>query len=85
MKDCMLSPRQLRAFKSELEREHGRYAEHDLRRESYVRALARLAEGRFGICESCGDAISLDRLSAIPETSYCIACGSRKPTAARFT
>ena len=84
MKHNTLSARHLRAVKSELEREHLRFAEHDARRETYARALGRLIEGRYGICESCGDDIAPDRLLAIPETAYCIACGSRSSAAGLF-
>jgi RNA polymerase-binding transcription factor DksA len=84
MKHNTLSARDLREVRAELEREHRRFAEHDGRRDSYARALARLAEDRYGICESCGDSISVDRLRAIPETAYCITCGSRSTPAARF-
>ena len=37
-------------------------------------ALARLAEGTFGICASCGKAIDPARLRARPVTDLCIAC-----------
>ena len=37
-------------------------------------ALARLAEGTFGICASCGRAIHPARLRARPVTDLCIAC-----------
>ena len=84
MKHNTLSALHLRAVKLELEREHRRFAEHDARRESYARALGRMAEGRYGLCESCGDAIAPDRLLAIPETAYCIACGARSTPAGRF-
>ncbi len=40
-------------------------------------ALERLEQGRFGLCEECGEEISLERLSAIPMASYCIECQSR--------
>jgi RNA polymerase-binding transcription factor DksA len=67
----------LREVRTELEREHHRFGEHDVRRERYARALDRLAEGRYGICEACGDAISPARLLAIPETPHCVACSAR--------
>jgi RNA polymerase-binding transcription factor DksA len=34
-------------------------------------ARQRLAEGRFGVCERCGQAINDDRLRAVPATRYC--------------
>jgi len=40
-------------------------------------ALQAMADGEYGICESCGDDISVKRLLARPVTSLCIACKSR--------
>jgi DnaK suppressor protein len=40
------------------------------------RALEKLDEGTYGVCERCGKPISPDRLDAMPATSYCIACAS---------
>jgi RNA polymerase-binding transcription factor DksA len=37
-------------------------------------ALARLAAGTYGSCESCGDAITAQRLAVTPETRYCDRC-----------
>ena len=37
-------------------------------------ALAKIDEGTFGICEECGEPISLKRLEARPETTLCIRC-----------
>ncbi|MTV36355.1 TraR/DksA family transcriptional regulator [Duganella radicis] len=36
--------------------------------------LRRLEQGRFGVCECCGQAISRDRLMQFPATSWCSAC-----------
>ena len=36
-------------------------------------ALARIAQGTFGICEATGEPISKARLNAIPYTPYCMA------------
>ncbi|MGD9505897.1 MAG: RNA polymerase-binding protein DksA [Syntrophobacteraceae bacterium] len=41
-------------------------------------ALDRLEEGTFGICESCGDDISFERLRARPMTTLCIECKRRQ-------
>lgn len=38
------------------------------------KALGRLEEGTFGICESCGEEISTKRLEARPVTTLCIRC-----------
>jgi DnaK suppressor protein len=40
------------------------------------RALAKLAEGTYGICDSCGAPIPRDRLEARPWTARCVRCAS---------
>ena len=37
-------------------------------------ALQRMDDGTFGLCESCGDEIGIDRLQARPVTTLCIDC-----------
>ena len=37
-------------------------------------ALAKIESGTFGICEECGEPISVKRLEARPETTLCIRC-----------
>lgn len=37
-------------------------------------ALKRIEAGRFGVCESCDEAISEARLKAFPLTTLCIDC-----------
>ena len=37
-------------------------------------ALARIADGSYGICNHCDEEISLKRLNAVPQTAYCIKC-----------
>ena len=37
-------------------------------------ALARIREGNFGECISCGKEINPKRLDAVPWTKYCISC-----------
>lgn len=37
-------------------------------------ALQRIADGRFGMCTRCGEALDLQRLMARPETERCAAC-----------
>ena len=37
-------------------------------------ALARIREGTFGECISCGNEINAKRLEAVPWTRYCIEC-----------
>ncbi len=38
------------------------------------KALERLDGGNFGVCEECGEEISVKRLEARPETTLCIRC-----------
>ena len=42
------------------------------------KALERIEKGTFGICESCGEDISLKRMKARPVTSQCIECKSKE-------
>ncbi len=37
-------------------------------------ALARIADGSYGTCLHCEEDISIKRLNAVPQTSYCITC-----------
>ena len=39
-----------------------------------ARALAKLAEGSYGVCDGCGAPIAPARLRAAPESVLCIAC-----------
>jgi DnaK suppressor protein len=38
------------------------------------KALIKIEEGNFGICEECSEEISMKRLEARPETTLCIRC-----------
>ncbi len=38
------------------------------------RALAKLEEGSYGICDRCGKPIAPERLEAMPAASLCLAC-----------
>jgi len=40
-------------------------------------ALDRMANGTYGICEECGEPISLKRLEVRPVAKYCVACLSK--------
>jgi DnaK suppressor protein len=40
-------------------------------------ALRRMAEGRYGDCERCGEAIPLAQLEITPHARYCASCRSR--------
>ena len=37
-------------------------------------ALARIADGTFGLCEECDEPIAVERLKARPVTTLCIEC-----------
>lgn len=37
-------------------------------------ALQRIEDGVYGVCESCGEAIGVERLKARPVTTLCIDC-----------
>lgn len=40
-------------------------------------ALARLRAGTYGVCASCGDEISAERLEVLPETPLCRHCAAQ--------
>ena len=42
------------------------------------RALARINEGTYGTCESCGEPIGKARLQAFPRATLCVACKQRE-------
>jgi DnaK suppressor protein len=42
--------------------------------EKIERALVKIEEGSFGVCEECAEEISVKRLEARPETTLCIRC-----------
>jgi DnaK suppressor protein len=46
--------------------------------EAVEKALAKLDQGTYGICERCGKPISSARLQAMPATAYCIDCASAR-------
>jgi DnaK suppressor protein len=52
----------------------GRSLETSLERTE--RALAKLDEGTYGTCDSCGAAIPPKRLEALPDSTLCVACAA---------
>ena len=40
-------------------------------------ALAKMDEGTYGICESCGKSIPLARLDALPYVTLCVDCARK--------
>ena len=50
-------------------------AEFDARELTQIeRALVRLKQGTYGLCELCQKRIPIGRLNALPYTTYCIEC-----------
>lgn len=45
--------------------------------EEVARALAKMDNGTYGLCESCGARIDRARLEALPRVRYCLECQSR--------
>jgi len=41
------------------------------------RALIKIEEGTYGVCDSCGDTIVAARLEALPAAALCVACASK--------
>ena len=41
------------------------------------RALERIEGGTYGICESCGAAIPIERLEVLPYSTLCVECAAR--------
>ncbi len=42
-------------------------------------ALKRIESGEYGVCSQCGEAISLARLRAVPESVSCLDCAAANP------
>ena len=42
-------------------------------------AVARLTDGGYGVCESCGETIAAGRLLARPVARTCVACAGPRP------
>jgi DnaK suppressor protein len=49
---------------------------HELQpiKERLTRALSKLEEGTYGVCDNCGEPIAPRRLRAAPESALCIDC-----------
>ena len=43
------------------------------------RAMAKVADGRYSVCERCGGTIPPERLEALPATRWCINCTRTQP------
>jgi DnaK suppressor protein len=40
------------------------------------RALTKLDEGTYGLCDACGEQISSGRLKAMPDAIFCLTCSA---------
>ncbi len=40
-------------------------------------ALARIASGKYGICDNCGQPIAAERMAAVPHATLCIQCQAK--------
>ena len=59
-------------------------------RESFLinkirQSLEDIETGEYGICEDCGEDISIERLKARPVTSFCIHCKTKRESVERLT
>lgn len=43
------------------------------------RALKKIDEGTYGVCDDCGEAISPGRMRALPDGVLCMKCASKAP------
>ncbi len=50
----------------------------ELRLQLVRSALSALAAGEYGVCRECEEAIGYQRLSARPETPFCLPCQSER-------
>ena len=63
------------AFEADSDEVSSQLAQLDSRKLSQTeRALARLQQGKYGICENCERKITLARLNALPYATLCINC-----------
>jgi DnaK suppressor protein len=62
------------------EREHELALTHNTREllTQNERALARIENGTYGTCESCGEPIGKARLQAFPRATLCVTCKQRE-------
>ena len=69
-----LTKSQVRELTAELVRESGRFGPEDPRAHAFANALRRIEHGTYGYCATCGNGIPYERLSVVPETTYCVSC-----------
>jgi DnaK suppressor protein len=73
---CAFNEDSSSAVTAELLERIGGHERHEL--DEIRAAQARLETGCFGVCETCGSAIHLSRLRAVPWTRHCLDCQSQE-------
>jgi DnaK suppressor protein len=68
------------SFQSEMEYIFSRLGRDSYNKNNILRALTKIEKGMYGVCEECGEEIPVNRLRAIPDTSYCLACQTELET-----
>lgn len=70
-----------------VEREQDVSLAHNLRRllEQTEHALMRIADGSYGLCESCGQPIGRPRLEAFPAATTCLPCKALQESRGRVS
>lgn len=48
------------------------------------RAITRIREGRYGLCEACDTRIPMERLKALPYTNLCIHCQQKLERSGKY-
>ena len=51
-----------------------RVSRKGLNKANVLNALRKIEDGSYGYCEACEEEIPVERLKAIPDARYCIAC-----------
>jgi RNA polymerase-binding transcription factor DksA len=74
LKSADSGERAVESENDEVLEEFGQVGEEELR--GIDAALDRIHAGNFGICVSCGEPISIERLKAVPHTPFCKACAA---------
>lgn len=65
------------SLQSEMDFTFNMRSREGLNKDNLLRALRKLDEGSYGICESCEEEIPIKRLKAIPGAKCCISCQMR--------
>ena len=73
---CAFNEDSASAVTADLLERIGGHERHEL--DEIRAAQARLETGSCGVCETCGSAIHLSRLRAVPWTRHCLACQSQE-------